>query len=179
MSTNGSINYESFLATPDEDITLPSGMPCTLRSPSPWYFLQIGKLPGRLARVVREGATMADIDRAAREDSKASIEGMTKEEWIDTEAKADLLICDVFVKPHFSLTPRPHVDPPEFHPSRLRLEDRSWVLRWVTGRLTGGAQALETFRNEPRPDAIGRGGEQDVGETTGAISGVTGLGVGV
>ena len=150
-------DYDKFLLPDDDTITLPSGMPCILRNPSGEYFLRIGALPGgRIATAISQGTdveTVAKEDDALREAVKKEIEetpaaGWSEEkiqQWRDGMQRTGLLAVDIFVKPVFSLDPKPG----EIHPRRLRPEDRIFIHEWANKRMSeyirGGRADMETF----------------------------------
>ena len=155
MSGNGAPRYEDFLLPPNDAVTLPSGMPAELQYPTQRYFLSIASLPSRLVRSLREGASLAEIEKADREDLASTLRDQLSPEQIEEHLRrADLLLCDVFVKPRFSMDPHEG----EFHPSRLQMEDRTFVLQWATRKMQsikrGGSADLESFRNQPGPAPV-------------------------
>ena len=144
----------------------PRGMPCTLQYPTMRYFFAIASLPGRLSRAVKERAPLEDIEKADREDLLAFTPELSNPELLEeAEQRTFLLLCDVFVKPRFSLTP--NTGKGEFHPSRLRPEDRLWVTEWVNGKMQsiqrGGSADLETFHPAAEPGQVAGSGGEAVG----------------
>lgn len=170
MSSNGSPKYEDFLLPGPEETKLPSGMPVVLQYPTTRYFMSVASLPGNLARAIRDNASLADIKQADREDVIANLanEPMTAEQIEESDIRTNLMICDVFMEPKFSLTP---TSPTEFHPSRLRPEDKLFVVEWVNRKLgsigRGGSNDLETFRPKPSTDEPADSSVEVVGQTTG------------
>lgn len=161
MSGNGKTRYEDFLLPEDESVTLPSGMPAKLQYPTQRYFLSIGSLPSLLTRAVSENASLEEIERVDKEDlqQELSREPLSPEHIEAAQLRSDLLLCDVFVEPRFSLTPKEG----EFHPKRLQLEDRTFVLQWATAKLKsirrGGSADLESFCQQPGPDKVADAGK--------------------
>lgn len=141
--TNGHSKPEDFLLPeiPDfEEVTLPSGLKVKLRPPVGLEFWgRLGQLPGSLAAAARgEPAETPD-----------------PEEVIDWSYR---VICALLIEPQFSQSPGEG----EFHPRRLRPEDRAFLSqyfeRWNSG---GGGAALQKFRGQPgKPAGDGPGGEE-------------------
>ena len=167
------VNYDTWLLPDDEETKLPSGMPCLLRNPSGEYFLRIGSLPGgRIAEAVSQGTEVATIieeekhraeadkeaDMLAKQDPNAAWSEAEIERWREANYRTWLLAVDIFVKPVFSLVPKPG----DFHPRRLKTADRAFISEWANKRIEemykGGRADVETFHPEPGTGAVADGG---------------------
>ena len=147
--------YNDFMLPADEKVVLPSGMgsdpqyPVALRYPTMRYFLHVASLPGRLPAMV--SSPMSEDQPPIPPDSPDANVPSVENTDIDN---TDILLCDVFVTPVISLEPKPG----EFHPSRLSIEDRTFVLQWATDKLNsvkrGRSNDLENFRKKPQPDEV-------------------------
>lgn len=158
MSEPSTIRFEDYLLPEPERITLKSGMPAILRYPTMKYFMSLGNLPSILTKSVKLKTDAAEIKKAEGENLMEALshEPLTAEEIEDSEKRTNLLICDVFVEPRFSLNPDPAKG--EYHPSRLKLEDRTFVVEWVNKLLEsnqrGGSSDLETFPVESAASGV-------------------------
>ncbi|HLI03147.1 MAG TPA: hypothetical protein VFC10_07460 [Terriglobia bacterium] len=144
--TNGHSKLEDFLLPefPEtEEATLPSGLRVRLRPPVGLEFwARVGDLPGSLAAAARgEKAEKPSADELI--------------------AWSYQLICALIAEPKFSREPKEG----EFHPRRLRPEDRAWLVQYYN-RYTagGGGAALESFRDAAGEPAGARPGGEAVRE---------------
>jgi len=160
MSEVTTVRYEDYLLPEPERMILPSKMPAILRYPSMKYFISLGSLPSALVKSVQLKTDAAEIRKAEGENLMEALsrEPLTAEEIEDSEKRTNLLLCDVFVEPRFSMTPDPDPAKGEFHPSRLKLEDRTFVVDWVSKQLKsserGGSADIETFPVEPATSGV-------------------------
>ena len=170
--------YDQWLLPDDETTVLPSGLPCILRNPSGEYFLRIGALPGgKIAEAVSQNTEVSTLLDEAKQQQEAEMLAKSAPDaawsedeitrWRDATHKSWLLAVDIFVKPVFSMDPKPG----EFHPRRLQLHDRVFIQQWADKRMIamykGGRADVETFHPEQGPSAVADGGGEKVQETAG------------
>lgn len=139
--TNGHSKPEDFLLPeiPEfEEATLPSGLHVRLRPPVGLEFwARAGQLPGSLAAATRGEQPQPP----------------TADELVDWSYR---MLCALIVEPRFS----PDPGDGEFHPRRLKPDDRAWLTEYYRRWQGGGGAALESFRGpDGKPAGDGPGGK--------------------
>ena len=141
--TNGHSRPEDFLLPEFEEVELPSGLHAKLRPPSLDQWIMFGELPGRLHALAKAAQDGADLAQALPPEERLA--------W------AHHVICWTFIEPKFSTSGEPGT----FHPSRLRSEDRKFLIEWSSKfEQRGGGVGLDKFREQAgEPAGAGRSGE--------------------
>lgn len=128
--TNGHAKPEDFLLPeiPEiEEQTLPSGLVVKLRPPVHMEFwIRVGELPASVSAAM-EGTSVA------RPNTSELIEWSYR------------MLSALIAEPAFSIEPKPG----EFHPRRLKPEDRAFLTAYYNRHMNGGGRSdLEGFREE-------------------------------
>ena len=167
--------YDKFLLPEDEETTLPSGLPVTLRFPPSEFFLRAGMLPGgRLASAISQGTDIETLKKEQEvlqkldeEEKKTGKQPIDMEKIRSSVEYAMLLATYVIVKPVFSMDPKAG----EIHVRRLRTMDRTFVVQWYVKQLEstarGGSADMETFRAEPATSGVADAGGDLVQQAAG------------
>lgn len=148
-------NPEQYMLPEDQEVTLPSGLVVTLRPPGLPFYVKAGMLPSGLSAIVlqaREGNTEVSPEKLFQDALRDPQTTAAMIEW------SYEVIAAVVVKPKFSMDPVPG----QFHPSRLRSADATFISNWANQYMKdGGGLDLAPFRSQQAgamPDAGSNGG---------------------